>query len=404
MQLPSWLAPLAGVAGQAAQGNAVDQQTAAQRALLQRTAQREDERDRVLNALSEAQRQQALAHANLFNNPQVGLTYKTDENGNIVALPTKTTASATQPTQSTDSSVTPSPVAPTVTPITTGVKAPVKPTSAPKTITTDNGIYQWDPTAKTWTDTGQKPPKKQEPLKPVVQADGTTAYVPASQAVGKQAPGGKGGGGALGVGAGGIGGLARQAGGIVGVEQADQRMQPYENAARNKQVSYDGLDYFVGRLGSMYDVHGNSLHINEAEQSAALATLNKRNPQLANYLRNAMQWALEDASLSGRASDFRTKMDEFVSAIGPDASPEQIDQVQQFRALRVAELKKFQPAMEAIATRIAGGAPGAAKSPQGAPSPGGPAAAKAPNATQLARAAKDPLYKQFLQSSGYTLP
>ena len=158
-----------------------------------------------------------------------------------------------------------------------------------------------------------------------------------------------------GMGSGGIGGVARTAAAITGMVQADDQMTPFEQSVHSGRVDYTGLDYFKGQMTKMYDAHGK---IDQAIHSATFANLDKNNPALASYLRLAETWALEDSNLSGRPSDFRTKLDAFVSAIGPNANPAQIESIQRFRRTRLDELKKFQPAMEAIAGRIAGqGAP-----------------------------------------------
>lgn len=167
-------------------------------------------------------------------------------------------------------------------------------------------------------------------------------------------PSAGGGGSGGGMGSGGIGGIARQASAIVGMENAHENMLPFEESIRTGKANYTGLDYFKGRLAKMYDAKG---IVNDAIHAATFADMDEKNPELANYLRAAEQWALEDGSLSGRSSDFRTKLDSFISAIGPRAAKSQIDQTQKFRGTRIEELKKFQPAMEAMGARAAGGAP-----------------------------------------------
>lgn len=222
-------------------------------------------------------------------------------------------------------------------------------------------------------------PKPSEPVVPTVNADGTRSYTPRSQAAGKTAPSpapkavstridplstegikadsikaanraaSRPGGMTGGMGSGGIGGLARTSGAITEMDQAHQNMLPYEEAVRAGKVNYDGMDYFKGQIAKLYDSHGvkdNALH------TAAFANLNAKNPELANYLRNAEAWALADGALSGRTSDFRTRMDAFVSAIGPNPGQSHIDQTQRMRSTRLEEVKKFQPAMRAAANRF----------------------------------------------------
>lgn len=165
-----------------------------------------------------------------------------------------------------------------------------------------------------------------------------------------------------GMGSGGLGGLAKTSSAITEMDQANQMLTPFENApGRN----ITGLDYFTGLRAKMYDAHG---VVDQATHAAAFAQLNKTNPDLANYLRAAEMWALADGAVSGKTSDFRTKLDGFVSAIGPNAGAAQIKNTQTARATRLAELQKFQPAMEAAAQRFVpqGGGRGGAPQPAGA--------------------------------------
>lgn len=183
---------------------------------------------------------------------------------------------------------------------------------------------------------------------------------PRDQAAGMAPVVGSGGvGGIGGMGSGGIGGLARTSSAITGMGVAHDQMVPYENAIAKGTASYDGLDYFKGLYSKMYGAEG---VVDKAAHAAAFAQLDKQNPQLANYLRSAETWALEDSQLSGKASDFRTKMDNFVSEIGPNFSPDLIANTQRFRQTRLDELRKFQPAMQSMADRFTAGRGGAAAS------------------------------------------
>lgn len=178
-------------------------------------------------------------------------------------------------------------------------------------------------------------------------------------------------GGATGLGSAGIGGVARQAAAIVGLNNANERMLPFEQAVASKQANYTGLDYWQGMRAKMYDAKGIK---DEAIHADIYAKLNQENPELANYLVSAEQWALEDSQLSGRPSDFRTKLDAFVSAIGPRAGNKMIAGQQKFRATRLEELNKARVAMEAIMARVAG-------STGGAPTTAAPAALPMSSAT-----------------------
>lgn len=236
----------------------------------------------------------------------------------------------------------------------------------------------------------QAPAFKPEPNSVVVGPDGTRTYVPRSQAAGMTAPSprapqepgvfvgdpqhpdapavykprkeafggtkpaapiGGASGGSGGMGSGGIGGLARTSGAITEMDQAHQNMLPFEESVRTGKANYNGVDYFQGQMAKMYDAHGK---IDQVIHAATFSNLNKTNPDLANYLRNAEAWALADGALSGRTSDFRTRMDAFVSAIGPNPGQSHIDQTQRMRGTRLEEIKKFQPAMQAMAAKVTG--------------------------------------------------
>jgi len=249
------------------------------------------------------------------------------------------------------------------------------------------------------------------PGRPIAVADPTSStgvrLVAPGAAVGQEAPRG---GMSGGMGSGGIGGIARQAGAIVGMSNAHQRMVPYENDVLSGKANYNGWDGFKGQYAKMYDAHG---ALNKAAFTAAIDNLNQTNPALANYLVSAEQWALEDSQLSGKSSDFRTKLDAFVSAISPGmgggANPQGIRNVQGFRTQRIAELEKFRPAMEAMAGRAASGGRGGAapQNFQGAPASttsgnidlrGSPTPSLTPE--QIQRAKVDPEYAAFLKATG----
>lgn len=360
-----------------ANSNQLKLQQAIQRAQMARQA----ENDRVSNNLKSAQ---ATALQNQW------VIYKTDENGNIVALPKKlpmngmnaapsgstspttpppsdpafsaptsdqwngalkgvpAVASDTTPPKPIAPPVTPSPASPTIG-LQTGIKGLTRPTphldpNSPEGIAAA--------ATRAAAVAAARAPYMSQKVDPnsaaAITADSTKA---ANRALAR--PGGMTGG----MGSGGIGGLARTSGGITEMGQADQMMTPYENAVKNKTANYNGLDYFQGMLSKMYDAHGT---VNQAVHSATFANLDKTNPDLANYLRAAELWALADGTVSGRTSDFRTKLDGFVSAIGPNAGPQQVDNTQRARSTRLQALQKFQPAMEAAASRfVPGGKPGA---------------------------------------------
>ncbi len=169
-----------------------------------------------------------------------------------------------------------------------------------------------------------------------------TPYVPPSG-------GGLGGGG---FGAGGIGGAGRTIAAINGLHQANDQMTPYEESVRNKGASFDGLDYFKTQMGRMYDAKG---IVDPAIHSAVMAQLGAQNPALANYLQNGEMWALEESSIPGsRPSDFRTKLDAFVSSLKPNASDQMINSVQRGRTTRLEGYDQSVPALKASLARVAG--------------------------------------------------
>lgn len=181
-------------------------------------------------------------------------------------------------------------------------------------------------------------------LKPGQEAEG---YVkPPSVAGG--APGG-------GFGAGGIGGAGRTLAGIAGLHTAHDSMTPYENSIASGQATFDGLDYYKTLMGKMYDSNG---IVDPAIHATAMAHLGSTNPDLANYLQNAELWALEESMLSNRPSDFRTKLDAFVSTLKPNASQQMIQGIQNARAVRISGWDKSAPALEAQLKRVTGTAAG----------------------------------------------
>lgn len=230
--------------------------------------------------------------------------------------------------------------------------APKAPAADPLVKVVKNGQTTWLPRSQASgmnapTPTGPTPDRT---LVQTVGPDGQPVYTKRADAVGKAVPTkGVTGAGGMGTGSGGIGGLARTSAAITGMAQAEPLMTAFENDPNRR---LDGLDYWQKMRASMYDAKGIK---DEAAHAAIYAHLNQQNPGLANYLRNAETWALEDSQLSGRGSDFRTKLDGFISQIGPNAGPEQTQNTQKFRKTRLAELQRFQPAMQAIGDRIAGG-------------------------------------------------
>lgn len=354
----------------------------------QEQTQRQSIVDKLKDAMQQAQVDETRARADYYRGGGgagggASVTWKQGPDGEYIALPTKlpgpkstvstsasSGASLTRiPTipQNADSSVseTPGPQDPQApTPRTppmgvrSGVKAPAKSHASEPLVQVQapDGSVTYAPRSQA---AGQKVPTKTssastEPLVRVQQPDGSVKYIKRSQAAGMEAPTSAG-GMSGGMGSGGIGGVARQASAITELNLAHEQMLPFEESVRSGKASYDGLDYWKGLRAKMYDAHG---VIDQGVHAKVLADLDESNPDLANYLRAAEGWALADGQISGKSSDFRTKLDGFVSQIGPRSKPTAINNVQRMRSTRLDELKKFQPAMEATADRMAAGAQG----------------------------------------------
>ena len=171
-------------------------------------------------------------------------------------------------------------------------------------------------------------------------------------------------------------GAMRAMSGIAGMQDADEKMRKFEIKAASGQVDYNSWDYFQGQLATLYSdarkETGIAGHLvpffGTATGSVALAHLNRTNPELANYLQAASQWALEESLLSNRPSDFRTKMDEFVSAIKPSGGagigkrPQPnvtgIHDLWKSRSVRLEGYKKGVPALQAMFDRVVASSPG----------------------------------------------
>lgn len=230
------------------------------------------------------------------------------------------------------------------------------------------------------TAVGARAPQPSEPLVEVIGPDGQRRYVARSSAEGQAAPAGAiqwgkfqtpagprvltmdegarmgypplaNEGGASGFGAGGVSGAGRTLAAIHGLKTAHDKMTEFENAVIEGKASYDGWDFFRSQVGKMYDEHG---FMNQAAVTAALGDINKKNPALAEYLQAEMMWALEESALANRPSDFRTKLDEFVSALKPNAGPAPIRFMQEGRNVRVHGWERTQPAIESMLDRAAG--------------------------------------------------
>ena len=374
------ITPLTNVVAANKQADANANQQKIQLALQQYARNRQERDDALKEAIGASTITKNTASADALNN---GVVYRPDVNNELVALPKNLRPLPSAPTAA--PAPVPSTAQPAVNPVSAGpsendggrsgdaglngmpaptdtLPPPPVPKQSSTTIGTPTGVKappraapKLDPNDPTVAgnktaailavraaNPGAAPPTKIDPN----SAEGITAdSTKAAYRAAMQRPGGMTGG----MGSGGIGGLARTSAAITEMGQAHDMMTPFEEAKRAHQINYDGLDYFLGLRGKMYDAHG---VVDQATHAAAFAHLNQVNPRLANYLRAGEMWALADGSVSGRTSDFRTKLDGFVSTIGPNGGDQQIDNTQRGRSTRLEELRKFQPAMEAAAQRF----------------------------------------------------
>ena len=170
----------------------------------------------------------------------------------------------------------------------------------------------------------------------------------------------------FGFGAAGPLGAMRAMAGIAGMTDADEKMRNYELKVAQKVADVTDKDYFQGQIVQMYSDHAKQSGIvghiipffGTAAGTQMLERLNKTNPDYANYLQAAAQWALEESLLSNRPSDFRTKMDEFISAVKPGAKTQSIHDLWKSRAVRLDGYKKGLPALQAMFDRVVAASPG----------------------------------------------
>lgn len=191
--------------------------------------------------------------------------------------------------------------------------------------------------------------------------DGTTVYLPKEE--GSQLRLGKpvGSTTGFGFGPGGPMGAIRAISAVAGMNDADQKMKRFELQIAEKKANYVDMDYFRGHLATLYNdatkdagIFGHIVpFFGTAVGSSVLARLNRTNPDLANYLQAASQWALEESLLSNRPSDFRVKMDEFISAIKPDAKVQSIHDLWRSRAVRLGALNHGVPTLQRLLDRAA---------------------------------------------------
>lgn len=205
---------------------------------------------------------------------------------------------------------------------------------APHTITTRQGIMQWNPATKKYEATGFDAPDRQEPVQIVAAAQpnadgtpGTPTYFRVPKDGGPATP---------------IAGIVPQPGSraqnaqnmaaeallrssVSEMTNADKYMQSYEHDLASGKKSINGLAQFIGGIGNSF-THDDPA--SRAIQNTALTALNKVNPDLARYIRRGLSFAEGEAGISKRPSDFRTKMAAFLSTAASGASPDMIQDIQ----------------------------------------------------------------------------
>lgn len=166
--------------------------------------------------------------------------------------------------------------------------------------------------------------------------------------------------GGFGFGPGGPLSIMRGISAVAGMQQAHEVMKPYELKVASGQATTTDKDWFQGQISQLYNEQAKQSGVagylvpffGTAVGTQMLERLNKENPEYANYLQAASQWALEDALLSNRPSDFRTRMDEFVSAVKPGAGIQSIHNLWKSRGVRLAGYQRGIPALKALLDRV----------------------------------------------------
>lgn len=156
-------------------------------------------------------------------------------------------------------------------------------------------------------------------------------------------------------------GTLRAISAIAGMDNANDMMKPYEIKVATGQAVTTDKDYFQGQLSQLYNEQAKATGIagyivpffGTAAGTQMLERLNKSNPDYANYLQAAAQWALEDAQLQPRGgSNFKTAMDEFISAVKPGAGVQSIHNLWKSRESRLAPLHRNVGALQAMLDRV----------------------------------------------------
>lgn len=205
----------------------------------------------------------------------------------------------------------------------------------PHTVTTREGVMQWNPATNKFEPTGFHAPDRPDIPQIIsaagpVNADGSPgapAYFRVPKEAGPATP---------------ISGITPHAGSsaqnaqnmaaeallrssVSEMTNADKFMKGYENDLATGKKSINGLAQFMGGVGNSF-THDDPA--SRAIQNTALTALNTINPDLARYIRRGLSFAEGEAGISKRPSDFRTKMAAFLSTAASGASPEMIGDIQ----------------------------------------------------------------------------
>ena len=114
--------------------------------------------------------------------------------------------------------------------------------------------------------------------------------------------------------------------GVHNMAAVHPEMEKFEQDAKANPALFTGVDQFLkeynseirsGPVGFMHNLF----------KSQAITTLNKKNPALAQYIRNGLRYAQGENEYQSRTSDFRTQMADMLATISSNMSPASIDAV-----------------------------------------------------------------------------
>lgn len=353
MSVVSVLSGLATAAGKGYQGYGVDQELGVKNALAQQNAERQAERDRVLNLLTKRQ----------IDRPQLGDPDYAKLSGEVKGAETAAETPA----------------------LVSRAQA-----LSPVAVSQHEGMRKVDvanplPTPASGTvlpGADGKPPQ-------LVVTGGNNAAHPLGSTIAvpdvNKAP--TGGVGARGFGAGGIFGGASGLGSIKEMHAALPQLQKFEVGLLSEAPGSPSLRLFdTYRLNILRAAnHASGGHgaiaaaVSNAAQTGAAEEMARINPQLAVYARNVAQWIVADLNLTRSASDERGRMDQIASSVlslplSDMPIGERIRYVHQIgegRRARLEGLDKVVPAAESMLAGIAKQNGGSPKVAPAVPSSGG---------------------------------